>query len=106
MMSFDQVEKNIQQGAEYVQNKVKEAMPKVTFNKNGYEIRTQVLDMAKQWTEFEYSQKFVGWDVTQKRDPNSGEIVTKVGMPEIPGVDQVLETAEKFYNFINNNNSK
>jgi len=103
MMSFDQVEKNIQQGAEYVQNKVKEAMPKVTFNKNGYEIRTQVLDMAKQWTEFEYSQKFVGWDVSAKRDEKSGQIVTKVGMPEIPGVDQVLETAEKFYNFINNN---
>jgi len=105
-MSLDQVEKNIQAGAEYVQNKVKEAMPKVTFNKNGYEIRTQVLDMAKQWTEFEYSQKFVGWDVSAKRDEKTGHIVTKVGMPEIPGVDQVLETAEKFYNFINNNNSK
>jgi len=103
MMSFDQVEKNIQQGAEYVQNKVKEAMPKVSFNKNGYEIRTQVLDMAKQWTEFEYSQKWVGWDVSAKRDKDTGQVVTKVGMPEVPGIDHVLETAEKFYNFINNN---
>ena len=101
MMSFDQVEKNIQQGAEYVQEKVKEAMPKVTFNKNGYEIRTQVLDLAKQWNEFEYSQKFVGWEISQKRDKDSGQIVTTVGMPDVPGVDNVLETAEKFYNFIN-----
>ena len=47
MSTFDQVEKNIQQGAEYIQGKVKEAMPKVSFNKNGYEIRTQVLDIKK-----------------------------------------------------------
>jgi len=77
-------------------------MPKVSFNKNGYEIRTQVLDLAKQWSEFEYSQKFVGWEISQKRDKDSGQIVTTVGMPDVPGVDSVLETAEKFYNFINN----
>ena len=102
MSTFDQIEKNVQQGAEYVQSKVKEALPKVSFNKNGYEIRTQVLDLAKQWNEFEYSQKFVGWEISQKRDKDSGQIVTTVGMPNVPGVDQVLETAEKFYNFINN----
>ena len=101
MMSFDQVEKNIQQGAEYVQSKVKEAMPKVTFNKNGYEIRTQVLDMAKAWSEFEYSQKWVGWEISAKRDKETGQVVSKVEMPDVPGVEQVLETAEKFYDFIN-----
>lgn len=100
-MSFDQVEKNVKQTAEYVQDKVKEAMPKVSFNKNGYEIRTQVLDMAKAFTEFEFSQKWMGWEITQKRDEKSGEIVSKVGMPEVPGVDHVLEYAEKFYDFIN-----
>ena len=103
MSQFDQIEKNIQQGAEYIQDKVKEAMPKVTFNKNGYEIRTQVLDLAKQFTEFEYSQKWVGWEVSTKRDPETGQMSTKVGMPEVPGVDHVLETAEKFYDFINKN---
>lgn len=102
MSTFKQVEDNVKAGAEYVQSKVKEAMPKVSFNKNGYEIRTQVLDLAKQWNEFEYSQKFVGWEISQKRDKDSGQIVTTVGMPDVPGVDQVLETAEKFYNFINN----
>ena len=103
MSQFDQIEKNIQQGAEYIQDKVKEAMPKVSFNKNGYEIRTQVLDMAKAWNEFEFSQKWMGWEITQKRDEKSGEVVSKVGMPEVPGVDHVLETAEKFYDFINKN---
>ena len=101
MSTFKQVEDNVKAGADYVQSKVKEAMPKVSFNKNGYEIRTQVLDMAKQWSEFEYSQKWLGFETSTKRDPNSGEFVTTVGMPEIPGVDQVLETAEKFYDFIN-----
>ena len=103
MSQFDQIEKNIQQGAEYIQDKVKEAMPKVSFNKNGYEIRTQVLDMAKAWSEFEYSQRWVGWEISAKRDKETGQVVTKVEMPEVPGVDQVLETAEKFYDFVNKN---
>ena len=80
----------------------KPQLPEVKFNKNGYEIRTQVLEMAKQFTEFEFSQKWLGFETSTKRDPNSGEFVSTVGMPEIPGVDHVLETAEKFYNFINN----
>jgi hypothetical protein len=100
-MSFDNIKKTAEQTAEQMQNAVKEAMPKVSFNKNGYEIRTQVLDMAKQWNEFEYSQKWLGFETSTKRDPNSGEFLTTVGMPQIPGVDQVLETAEKFYDFIN-----
>ena len=97
-----QFKENFEKSAEQVASAVKETLPKVSFNKNGYEIRTQVLDMAKAFTEFERSQKWMGWEVTQKRDPNTGEIVSKVDMPDIPGVDQVLETAEKFYNFIQN----
>jgi hypothetical protein len=97
-----QFKENFEKSAEQVASAVKETLPKVSFNKNGYEIRTQVLDMAKAFTEFEHSQKWMGWEVTQKRDPNTGEIVSKVDMPDIPGVDQVLETAEKFYNFIQN----
>jgi hypothetical protein len=81
-------------------DKIKDALPKVQFNKNGYEIRTEVLDMAKQFTEFEYSNKWNGWEITSKRDPQSGEIVNKVGMPEIPGTKEVLETAEEFYKFV------
>ena len=79
----------------------KAAMPKINTNKNGYEIRTQVLEMAKSFTEFEFSQKWLGFEVTAKRDEKTGQVINKVDMPEIPGVDNVLETAEKFYNFIN-----
>lgn len=98
----DQITKMAQQFAE----QVKTAVPEVKFNKNGYEIRTQVLDMAKQYTEFEYSMKFNGYEQTAERDPQSGQIVTKVGMPDVPGIDKVLETAEKFYNFVNNSYQK
>jgi len=91
----------IEKGAEQLAQSVRETLPKVQFNKNGYEIRTQVLDLAKQWSEFEYSQKWLGFETSTKRDPNSGEFVTTVDMPQVPGVDHVLETAEKFYNFIN-----
>jgi hypothetical protein len=91
----------IEKGAEQLAQSVRETLPKVQFNKNGYEIRTQVLDMAKSFTEFEFSQKWMGFETSTKRDPETGQIISKVDAPEIPGVDQVLETAEKFYNFIN-----
>ena len=92
----------IEKGAEQLAQSVRETLPKVQFNKNGYEIRTSVLDMAKQFTEFEFHSKWMGYEQTTKRDQETGEIVTKVDMPSVPGVDQVLETAEKFYDFINN----
>lgn len=77
------------------------SMPQVKFNKNGYEIRTQVLEMAKDNVWSDYHAKFAGWEQTVTRDPESGEVVTTVTMPEVPGVDQVLDTAQKFYNFVN-----
>ena len=80
---------------------VKSALPKVSFNKNGYDIRTQVLEMAKGFEEFQFGSKFAGWEQSVSRDPKTGEVVTTVEMPQVPGVDKVLETAEKFYNFIN-----
>ena len=79
----------------------KPQLPEVKFNKNGYEIRTQVLDMAKSFTEFEFSQKWMGFETSTKRDPETGQIISKVDAPEIPGVDKVFDTAEKFYDFIN-----
>ena len=81
---------------------VKSAIPQVKFNKNGYEIRTQVLEMAKGFEEFNYSSKFQGWEMSAERDEKTGQIITKVAMPEVPGVDQILTTAQKFYDFINN----
>jgi hypothetical protein len=76
-------------------------LPEVRFNKNGYEIRTQVLDMAKEFTEFEYTSKWMGFENTIERDPETGQIINKVGMPEVPGLDKVLETAQQMYDFVN-----
>lgn len=76
-------------------------MPEVKFNKNGYEIRTDILAMAKDLVQSEYSMKFHGWEISAERDTNSGQIISKVNMPEFPGLDKVLETAEKLYNFVN-----
>lgn len=76
-------------------------MPEVKFNKNGYEIRTDILAMAKDIVQSEYSMKFHGWEMSAQRDEKTGQIVTTVGMPEFPGLDKVLETAEKMYAFVN-----
>mgnify|MGYP003352854008 FL=1 len=76
-------------------------MPEVKFNKNGYEIRTDILAMAKDLVQSEYSMKFQGWEMSAKRDEKSGQLVSTVAMPEFPGLDKVLETAEKMYSFVN-----
>jgi hypothetical protein len=77
------------------------SMPEVKFNKNGYEIRTEILGMAKQLAEFEYSAKFQGWEMSATRDEKTGQIVTTVGMPQVPGLEQILTTAQKMYEFVN-----
>jgi hypothetical protein len=76
-------------------------LPEVKFNKNGYEIRTDILDMAKSLVTEDFHVKFQGWEMTATRDEKTGQIVSKVDMPEFPGLDKVLETAEKMYSFVN-----
>ena len=76
-------------------------LPEVKFNKNGFEIRTDILDMAKGLVSEEYHSKFRGWEMSATKDEKTGQIVTKVGMPEFPGLEKVLETAEKMYAFVN-----
>jgi hypothetical protein len=76
-------------------------LPEVKFNKNGYEIRTDILGMAKDLVQSEYSGKFAGWEMSATKDEKTGQIITRVGMPEFPGIDKVLETAEKMYAFVN-----
>ncbi len=76
-------------------------MPEVKFNKNGYEIRTDILAMAKDIVQSEYSMKFHGWEMSAERDEKTGQIVSKVNMPEFPGLDKILETAQKMYDFVN-----
>ena len=76
-------------------------LPEVKFNKTGFEIRTEILAMAKDLVAEDFHAKFHGWEVSAERD-EKGVITTKVGMPTYPGLDKVLETAEKMYAFVNN----
>lgn len=75
--------------------------PEVKFNKSGYEIRTDILHMAKDLVETEYRVKWQGWETSVGRDKKTGQLVTTVGMPEFPGLEKILETAEKMYSFVN-----
>lgn len=75
--------------------------PEVKFNKNGYEIRTEILGLAKDLVSQDFHMKWQGWELTAERDPKTNQIINKVGMPDFPGLDQVLATAEKMYEFVN-----
>ena len=76
-------------------------LPEVKFNKNGYEIRSDILAMAKDQVNNEFQVKFAGWQMTAAKDEKTGQIVSTVSMPEYPGMDKVLEAAEKMYSFVN-----
>jgi peptide methionine sulfoxide reductase MsrA len=82
----------------------KAAMPKITTNKNGYEIRTKVLEMAQNQAWQDYHAKFAGYETSVTKEGD--EVVTTVEMPTVPGADAVLEAAEKFYEFVNGKPSK
>jgi hypothetical protein len=85
-------------------DKMKQLVPQVSFNKNGYEIRAQMLEMAQQQMWNDYHAKWGAFSTSVSKDGR--EVVTKVEMPTVPGVDQVLEAAEKFYAFVNTNIKK
>jgi hypothetical protein len=80
--------------------------PEVKFNKNGYEIRTDILKMAKDLVAEDYHAKWHGWEVSVDRNEKTGQVITTVGMPQFPGLDKVLETAEKMYSFVNAGGTK
>jgi hypothetical protein len=82
-------------------NMMKAAMPTVKPNKNGYEIRTKVLEFAQNQTWQDFHAKWGQFETSISKD--GSEVVTKVEMPTVPGADAVLETAQKFYDFVNGN---
>ena len=85
---------------------LKTPTPQINVNKNGYEIRTQVLEMAKNQVEFEFGTKHHAWELNIIRDPKTSKITNIVKMPSPPGVSEILETAEKFYEFVNQKSTK
>lgn len=79
---------------------MKSSVPQVKTSKNGYEIRTKVLGMAQDHVWQDFHAKWGKFEATAQKT-SDGEIVHTVEMPEVPGSDTVLETANKFYEFIN-----
>lgn len=75
-------------------------MPELTVTKNGYQIRSEILHLAKDFVQQEYQVKVAGWELSAVKDENTGKLVTTVGMPEFPGLDKILETAERMYTFV------
>ena len=76
-------------------------LPEVKFNKNGYEIRTDILAMAKDLAIEDFKIKFAGWEMSSRKDEKTCQLVNTVEMPKFPGLEQILETAEKMYGFVN-----
>ena len=92
--------KNFEQFADMM----KAAMPQVKANKNGYELRTKVLEFAQNQAWQDYHAKLGAFETKVTKDGD--EIVTTVEMPQVPGAEQVLETANKFYEFVSGNANK
>lgn len=82
----------------------KALIPTVNVNKNGYEIRTQVLEMAKDHVWTDYHSKF--GETVMKIEKQGNEVVTSIEYPTVPGTENILEAAEKFYAFVNGVSSK
>jgi hypothetical protein len=91
---MNDVSKQFEQFAEMM----KAAMPTVKPNKNGYEIRTKVLEMAQTQAWQDFHAKWGQFETSISKD--GGDMVTKVTMPDVPGAEKVLEAAEKFYEFV------
>ena len=77
---------------------MKAMMPQVKPNKNGYEIRTKVLEMAQNQAWQDYHAKLGAFETSVTKEGD--EVITKVAMPEVPGADAVLDAANKFYDFV------
>lgn len=82
-------------------DKMKEAfpgLPDVKFNRNGYELRTDILGMALTGVWQDYYAKLGQYETSIRKEGD--EIVVKVEMPTVPGAEDVLEVAKKFYSFV------
>jgi hypothetical protein len=92
--------KQFEQMAEVMKN----MMPQVKPNKNGYEIRTKVLEFAQNQVWQDFNAKWGQFETSVSKDGD--EVVTKVEMPEVPGADAVIDAANKFYDFVSGTKNK
>jgi hypothetical protein len=50
--------------------------------------------------------KFRGWEMSVAKDAKTGQVISTVAMPEFPGLDKILDAAEKMYSFVNSSVAK
>lgn len=81
------------------------SLPTFKATKSGYEIRAEILKQAQDLVAQEYSFKWHGYEMSGVRDEKTGQFVTKVDMPAFPGLDVVLQTAERMYEFVKKNDN-
>ena len=70
-------------------------------NKSGYEIRTEILGMAKSLLTEEFQSLYAGWEISTERDSNSGRVLNLDTMPKFPTLSEVLEVSERMSKFVN-----
>lgn len=74
-------------------------MAEFNTTKSGFEIRTDVMQMAQSQLMFEYNAKFALWETSCKKNAD-GTVSYITEMPAVPGVEQILDTAKKMYDFV------
>ena len=78
--------------------------PEIKFCKNGYEIRADLIGYAKDYLSQEYEFKLNKYKNSVKTE--NGQVVHTVEYPQFPGLNNILDAAEKFLAFVNNNSKK
>jgi len=68
-------------------------------SKSGYEIRADLLGLAKQMAEFNYHIKLAEYETTVKKD---GEQVVAEFKAPVMTAEDIIETAKKFNEFVTN----
>lgn len=69
-------------------------------NKNAYEIRTEVLAMAKDLITDRFHSVRNTWEVTQDRHPETGQILSIEDAPLYPTSAEILAEARALYAFV------
>jgi len=72
----------------------------VSNNKNAYEIRTEILDMARGFVMDRFHSSMQKWENSTDRHPDDGTILSTVDAPQYPSSNEILAEAKKLYSFV------
>ena len=74
-------------------------------NKNAYEIRTEVLAMAKDLITDRFHSVRNNWEQSQDRHPETGQILSIEDAPLYPTSADILAEAKALYAFVDTKNA-